>query len=276
VKTFIPFHTEVMAPGAEPTRWMLVLHGILGTGINFRGFARRLAAAHPSWGFVLVDLRMHGRSQDAPPPHTLEAAAEDLARLEEAVALPVRGVMGHSFGGKVALLHAQRSAVELDLVWVLDSPLGVRRQPSTAEAVLRMLHGFPRTFASREAFTEHVMAEGHDKGIAEWLAMNVRREGEVFRFGLDLDAIDALMRSYLATDLWPAVESPDSDCAIHAKEIHVAVADRSNAFDAADRARLRVAEASNPHLHAHLVENAGHWVHVDAPDALFAMVSASL
>ena len=34
--TFVPSHADVIAPvsapGAEPSRWMLVLHGILGSG----------------------------------------------------------------------------------------------------------------------------------------------------------------------------------------------------------------------------------------------------
>src|SRR5580692_7313306 len=103
---------------------MLVLHGILGSGNNFATIARRLAAACPAWGFALVDLRMHGQSQGAPPPHTIAAAAEDLGRLEEGLRSPVAGVMGHSFGGKVALAYAARAQHELDQVWVLDASPG--------------------------------------------------------------------------------------------------------------------------------------------------------
>jgi pimeloyl-ACP methyl ester carboxylesterase len=29
-------------------------------------------------------------------------------------------------------------------------------------------------------------------------------------------------------------------------------------------------------VHAHLIEGAGHWVHVDAPDVLFDQVAAAL
>src|ERR1700679_538748 len=121
MSSFVPSHARVTAPGAEPSRWMLVLHGILGSGANFRSFARRLAAARPDWGFVLVDLRMHGQSQEAPPPHTLAAAAEDLVRLGVELALPIAGVMGHSFGGKVALAYTGAAPRELEQVWVLDA-----------------------------------------------------------------------------------------------------------------------------------------------------------
>ena len=50
---------------------------------------RRISERCPSWSFVLVDLRAHGQSLDPPPPFTVEAAAEDLVRLEGASARTV-------------------------------------------------------------------------------------------------------------------------------------------------------------------------------------------
>ena len=81
---------------------MAFLHGILGSGANWRTFARRFVEAKPTWRAVLVDLRKHGASQDFPAPHTLVACADDLRALEKSIGR-FDGVLGHSFGGKVAL-----------------------------------------------------------------------------------------------------------------------------------------------------------------------------
>jgi pimeloyl-ACP methyl ester carboxylesterase len=254
---------------------MLVLHGILGSGTNFRGFARRLAVAHPAWGFVLPDLRMHGQSQGAPPPHTVAAAADDLVRLRERLGLPIEAVMGHSFGGKVALACVARAGRELEQVWVLDASPGARvGRSGMVEGVVRMLREIPDPLPSRERFVEIVTGYGYPAAIAEWLAMNVRRAADGFRLRLDLDAIEALLADYLATDLWPVLER-----AAGARAFHVVVAGRSEAWGAADRARLAALaqrDAREPRVRAHLIEDAGHWVHVDAPDALFALVSGAL
>src|SRR5687767_12064792 len=95
----------VLAPeGAAPRRWIMFLHGILGSGANWRSFAKGLLAACPGWGAVLVDLRMHGSSQGFAPPHTVAAAAADLASL--GLPGPLGAVVAHSFGGKVALAYA--------------------------------------------------------------------------------------------------------------------------------------------------------------------------
>jgi pimeloyl-ACP methyl ester carboxylesterase len=269
---FIPHHALVADAASAPSRWMLVLHGILGSGANFRSFARRLAAASPGWGFVLVDLRMHGQSLDAPPPHTVAAAAADLDRLGAALGLSIEGVMGHSFGGKVALAYAAARSRPLEQVWVLDASPGARRERAgETEAVVRMLRAVPQPLASRERFLEIMAAHGQPPAIAEWLAMNVRRAEDGFRFRLDLDAIAALLDDYVATDLWSVIERAEG-----ARAFHVVVAERSDALDAEDRARLAAIAQREPRVHVHVVAGAGHWVHVDAPDALFGLVRAAL
>lgn len=273
---FIVHHDVVTAPGASPDRLMLVLHGILGSGANWRTFARRLAAAHPSWGFVLVDLRAHGQSTAAPPPHTLTAAAEDLVRLGGALDRPVRGALGHSFGGKVALALAGIHPSPLDQVWVLDSQPGARLEELTSArtaAVVRMLEDMPKVLPSRDRFVEIVEERGHDRTFAAWLAMNLRRraEGEGYELRIDMAAIRALFESYYETDLWPVVERHE-----RARELIFVVGGRSEVLRPEDRQRLAEVAARSPGLTVHTMPEAGHWLHIDDPEGLFAIVSRGL
>ncbi|MEO7331518.1 MAG: alpha/beta fold hydrolase [Minicystis sp.] len=267
---FLVHHALVTAPGASPTRHLLMLHGILGSGVNLRSFARRLAVAHPAWGFVLADLRMHGLSQGAPPPHTVERAAEDLLHLDAHLPRPIDAVLGHSFGGKVALAYVAKRRGELDHAFLLDA--SPSRKPhggddETSAKVLRMLRALPDPIPSRERFFALVAEHGFPRSIAEWLAMNVRQGEKGLHFSLDLDAIGALLADYFAVDLWPVLEEPG-----HARAFHVVLGGLSTTVDEASRARL----AALPWIDTTVIEGAGHWLHVDAPDALFAVVSRAL
>ena len=105
--SFVPAYSVVKGASATGEHVAFVLHGILGSGRNWRTFARRLAARAPAWTFVLFDLRHHGDSGAPPPPHTLDAVADDLAALAAEVGRP-QVVIGHSFGGKVAACYAGR------------------------------------------------------------------------------------------------------------------------------------------------------------------------
>ena len=270
-------HAVVTAEGAAPTRYILFLHGILGSGGNWRTFARRLVAARPSWGAVLVDLRLHGASQGFPPPHTLAACAEDLERLEAELGLPVAAVLGHSFGGKVALEYAARRP-DLEIAWILDSSPGARPDARGSEStvrIVRLLETVPERFARRDEFIDWVVAHGTDRALAMWLAMNVRAapDGNGYVLRVDLPALRALLDDYFARDEWPVIERAVARSS--KTRFHLVVGGRSSVLDAAELEHAERLAAEGDRVSLYVIPEAGHWLHVDAPDALFDLVAAA-
>lgn len=261
-------HATVNAPGASPDRACLVLHGILGSKTNWRTLAKRFVAALPSWSFVLVDLRKHGASQDLAPPHTLAAAVDDLVALAPALGLPVRGVLGHSFGGKVALALAEETPSLSHLV-VVDSNPGAQPDRHGSEASLRALDtldAIGRDWASREDFLRAVMEHGHDRDMAAWLAMNLEHAEKGFRLRVEVPLIRGLLDGYFERDLWNVVEAPAPG-----RRTGFILGGNSPVMNAAERARLDAAAARGA-CEVIVAEGAGHWVHVDAPDVTTAGV----
>lgn len=265
-------HAIVTAPGSAPTRACLVLHGILGSKTNWRSLARRFAEALPDWSFVLVDLREHGASRGMGPPHTLAAAARDLGDLAADLALPVRGVLGHSFGAKVALAHAGE-APSLTHLAVVDANPGARPDGRGSEASLRALDTLDAigpSWPTREAFLAAVVAAGHDRPTAAWLAMNLEHADEGFRLRVDVAAVRSLLEGYFHTDLWPVVEAAPSG-----RRTTFILGGDSGVMDPPELARLD-AVAARGGCEVVVVPGAGHWVHVDAPDATVAAVTRAL
>jgi pimeloyl-ACP methyl ester carboxylesterase len=253
---------------------MLFVHGILGTKANWRGIARRFVAGRPGWGAILIDLREHGESLGLAAPHTLAAAANDVAELDRALELPVGGALGHSFGGKVVLQWLRGRGGQPTEAWVIDASPSARAPDDDATetaGVLNTLNALPRDWPSRDAFVSAVTRAGQPAGIAEWLAMNlVRTEDGGREFGPDLETIRALLEDYAKTDLWTVVESPPLPTTLD-----VVIGERSTAFSAADRSRIEEIARRNPRVSSHLVAGAGHWVHVEAPGALVARLTSA-
>jgi esterase len=274
---FVLAHDTVAADPAAVRGWLLMLHGIYGSGANWRSVARKLTDRRPEWGAVLVDLRMHGDSQDAPPPHTLEAAAGDLDAVAAAVPGPVRAVCGHSFGGKVALRYRAGAPDSLLQTWMLDAspsarPGAMDEPDNTVAAVLRMLEELPERFADRDQLVAEVTGRGWPRMLGNWLAMNLEPEGEGMRMRLDTGAMRALLASYYELDLWPAVEDPGAP-----GELRVVIAGDSTAVSADDRERFAEVEtASGGRVRAHLLEGLGHWLHVEAPDRVIDLLAGEL
>jgi pimeloyl-ACP methyl ester carboxylesterase len=265
-------HTRVTAAGGQPTRWVVVLHGLLGRGSNWRSFARRLVTAAPAWGGVLVDLRLHGESQGFPGPHTVEAAAGDLDAVAEGLPGPVEAVVGHSLGGKVAMAWAARRQ-GLGPVAVLDASPSPRLQGRGSEStqeVLAVLRRLPPVVASREAFVERVVAAGQSPPIAQWLAMNLKTVEGGMSLAVDLEGMEALLRDVFRRDDWAVVESPPPGV-----RFDFVLGGRSMTVDAEARARLeRLAAAGRIGLT--VLPDAGHWVHVDDPEGTLQAVSRAL
>lgn len=264
---FVPHHLEVCAPGVTPARAALVVHGILGSAANWRSFVRKLVDTDPvaaTFRWVLVDLRNHGDSLGAPPPHTVRACAEDLSALEQALGLPFALSFGHSFGGKVALAHAAL-APALQGVWVLDTPLGLEPVDdplarSEVGRVMALLDTIPEPLPGRAELQARLEAAGLSRALAQWMTTNVRGTADTgYRWRFDLGGCKALIADYFALDAWPIARA-----LAHRMAVHCVRGGRSDRFSVVELAQL---EAS-PFIASHLLPSAGHWLHVDDPDGL--------
>eukprot|EP00960_Hanusia_phi_P061592 764885-Hanusia_phi.AAC.3 len=105
-----------------------ILHGILGNGRNWLPFARAMVRRLPDWQFLLLDLRGHGESvAPVQERHTLRCCARDVEVLGERLGRAADVVIGHSFGGKVAMDLLSFACQPPKTTWVLDS--WMRRMP---------------------------------------------------------------------------------------------------------------------------------------------------
>ena len=254
-----PLRTETVGTGPR-IAWFL--HGIFGQGRNWRSFAVKWLSNNPDFRAVLPDLRGHGGSLGAAPPHNLATCAADL----EALPAPDL-VVGHSFGGKVALTWAALRQFQGNLV-IVDAPPGVvPMDRATTEAdprhVLTLLRSAPNDRAAARA---HLLAAGLGPVVVDWLLLSLQREGNGWEWQYDLDAIHGLLNSYFTTNCWPALDLPRSPPAI------LVIAGRGGRWTAEELSHAGLCPGVRPVM----LPSAGHWVHVDAPDALRSVLDAAV
>lgn len=269
-------HTFVTAPEANPHQWILFLHGILGSGSNLRRLAKAVVTSQPSWGAILVDLRMHGQSQHMSPPHSLESASHDVDAFIFNIERPIRGIVGHSFGGKVALHCIQQHRDIFSRAFILDANPGMISCVSTdflsTPNVLKTLQRLPTLFASRQVLIQEIESNGYTHSIAQWLAMNYETIDNGVRLRLNLDAIEQMLNDYCKQDLWSVVELhlPNGD-------MHFILGAQSTTLSNADRTRLNQIHQKSPNkFQVHSIAQAGHWVHIDAPHEVETILTQSL
>lgn len=263
-------HSRVTAPGVTPERWIFVLHGIYGRGRNWASIARRLADTRPEWGSVLVDLRHHGESMGFEGPHTLEESAADLGRLAAELGVAPAAVLGHSFGGKVALRFARDAPAGLRQVWVIDSTPETREPSGSAWGMIRIIRGMPDRFASRAEFVDRLAEHGYAPPVGQWMAMNLEPTDDGFRWRIDFDVMEALLRDFFRTDLWSVVEDPPAGV-----EVHLVKAEESSVLTEDAAERIGAAGRGNGRAFLHRVAG-GHWVNTENPEAVLGLLTEGL
>jgi pimeloyl-ACP methyl ester carboxylesterase len=253
-----------VASSDATTRNLVMLHGIYGRGRNWQAVARAVVNARPEIACWLVDLPHHGGSGPGRHGDTVRGLATDVLEWAEHTSVPLHVVLGHSYGGKVALAMAERLRGSAIQVWVIDSTPDVKAPAGSAWDMLQAVRALPPRFASRDEAQAGLRAHGYEVAVAQWMTTNLVRDGDGFRWQLDFDAMERLLLDFFATSMWPVLESPDP-----AHAIHILKATESNAI-AADTLD-RIAAATGPHVHLHEREG-GHWIHAERPDVVTSLL----
>jgi pimeloyl-ACP methyl ester carboxylesterase len=94
----IRLHYLVRGDGPRP---VIYLHWMGGQTSYWTILWERMAS--DAWQHVAVDFRGHGKSDPRPSSFTAERLARDVLQVADALALREFALVGHSFGGKIAL-----------------------------------------------------------------------------------------------------------------------------------------------------------------------------
>ena len=158
------YRTFDAAHGAEAEPTIVLLHATLSASIQLVGLARLLAARGP---VLSLDRRGSGESRaDAPRPLDVAVHVADVAALLDAEGVAAAILVGHSFGGVVALEAAARLPGRVRAVVAWEPPYGPLADGPTRAA-----------FAAVAAATERAHATGGGTAAAATFLAGVAGDG---------------------------------------------------------------------------------------------------
>lgn len=241
-----------------------MLHGIYGRGRNWQAIARGVTTARPEYACWLVDLPHHGDSGPGAHGDTVWGLAADVENWLNAEGIVADAILGHSYGGKVALALAARVRAAALQVWVIDSTPEVKPPSGSAWNMLGIVRGLPDRFRSRDDLVAVLVRAGFPLGVGQWMATNLVRDGDGLVWRLDFDAMERLLHDFFTTDLWSVVESPAAGL-----DLHFLKGSTSSAISRDAVRRIEAVSGDRVHLHH---RDGGHWIHAEAPDVVTALL----
>jgi hypothetical protein len=155
-------------------------------------------------------------------------------------------------------------------VWVVDSPLGTREPAGSAWEVLQFVRTLPDRYDSRDALVAAMVAHGYAPGLGQWMAMNLERSDDGFRWRLDWEGVEEMLRDYHVTDVWGLIEMPAEGL-----DLHFIKAKQSNAISGEAVRRLGEAESNSGRVHLHEIDGS-HWINVDNPAGVEGLLESHL
>jgi esterase len=238
-----------------------ILHGLFGAGRNWTTIARRLAT---HFQIVAFDLRNHGASPWAPTMDYAEMA-EDVHAAMLARGHPEYMLIGHSMGGKIAMVLALAHPAAVERLLVVDiAPVAY---PVPYLAYVRAMRALDLGAIIRRSDADVLLADTiRDPAERSFLLQSLVFGDERPCWRLNLEALETALPTLASFPSFP----PNSSYAGPALFI-------GGGKSLALRPRHESAiKAFFPQAIVAMIEDAGHWVHAERPEAFLALVGPFL
>lgn len=175
-------HSVVIGSG-EP---LIILHGFLGMGDNWKTLANRFSA---DYQVHVVDQRNHGRSFHD-EDFSYEFMVEDLLHYLEVKGLSKVNILGHSMGGKTAMLFAVEHNDKVNKMIVAD--IAPKFYPPHHQYILDALNEVNfEQLSSRTEIDAILKKHIPEIGIRQFLLKNVyRKEKDHFAYRFNLEVLE--------------------------------------------------------------------------------------
>ena len=234
---------------------LLILHGLFGSSDNWGTLGKEFSKNNSVY---LIDLRNHGRS-----PHSNEMTYSDMANdlleliKDEKIISPT--ILGHSMGGKVALMFAKNYPEYLEKLIVAD--IGLKAYPMHHEEILNGLNSIDLELTkSRSQAQEVIKKHISSLGIQQFLLKNLYwiEKGKL-AWRMNLKQIEINIEEIL-------------------KEINIENSKLNTLFLRGEMSNYILKEdfqdikAAFPNGEIKTIKNVGHWLHAENPNEFYKLV----
>lgn len=235
---------------------IIILHGLFGTLDNWQTIAKKLAE---HYSVYIIDQRNHGRSPHV-PELSYSLMADDLAEFMEQNWIYEAHIIGHSMGGKVAMQFALNYADMVNKLIVVD--IGTEKNEPGHQLIFEALLGLElNQLKSRKDADEKMQSKIKDFGVRQFLLKNLTRNKEgSYQWKMNLGVIHENYENIL--DEVFGDEPFDRHCLFI----------KGGNSDYILEGDLNVIKQKFPIAELVTIENAGHWVHAEAPEVLLSTV----
>lgn len=243
-------HSKILGEGSP----LLILHGFLGMADNWK----TLGSKYAENGFQvhLVDLRNHGRSFHS-DEFSYELMVEDVLNYIRSKNLKKVNILGHSMGGKVAMLFAVSHSDKVERLLVAD--IAPKFYPAHHHRIIEGLNALDFTAISSRGEADEKLAEYlSDWGVRQFLLKNL--------YWKTKQQLDLRINLKVLSNAQEEIGEPlPSNNTFQGKTLFLR-GSKSEYIHPDDKSDIL---NYFPSAHIETIDNAGHWLHAENPKQFF-------
>lgn len=228
---------------------LVILHGLFGFSDNWQTHAKKLSSY---FKVILVDLRNHGHSPWS-DDFSYHLMVEDVSELLTSLHIQKCILLGHSMGGKVAMHFAQKYPEKLEKLIVVD--IGIKSYPMHHQHILEGIHAVNTDQLSNRKEAEEILEQHIESdGVRQFLLKNLywKEKGQL-AWRMNIKVLEDQMSEILSGVPEKIVKTPT---VFIRGELSNYILDED----------FQEIQDVFPDSDILTIENAGHWVHAEAPE----------
>ncbi|KAJ8984150.1 hypothetical protein NQ317_017801 [Molorchus minor] len=242
----------------QPTN-LIVLHGLLGSKNNWNSFCKKYHE-HSKRKVVAIDIRNHGESPHT-KDHSYDAIAIDLKRFLDKNNLQKVNFLGHSMGGRGAMLFTLKYPELVEKLIVADiSPITTSPGFNRTPELLLALKNFelPKNVSfleARQSVRDMLMPLLKHKAVLSFLLTNLVQKSNgsyAWRFN-----INSILNNFDNISTFPEVHN-----SVFEGPVLFVGGSKSDYIQKSDFPKI---VKLFPKAELKFIEGAGHWVHSEKP-----------
>jgi esterase len=254
---------------------LIILHGLYGSSDNWVTIARKLSSHYTIY---LVDQRNHGRSPHS-SEHTFEGMAADVDELMTSENIEKAYILGHSMGGKTAMLFAALHPDKLLGLIIVDIYPGgyaelLQHSPQVIahlNIVTTMLSIDMNDFSKRADIETELAKTIKDLSVRQFIMKNLHRNPDnTFSWKLNISVISKAL---------PLIMGPiPLNKILDFKTLTLFPVLFMKGEHSSYIGPNQIAEIKKyfPKAQIQTIAGAGHWVHADNPDQFMLVLEEFL
>ena len=254
----IRFEENTQLFNTDKINTLFIFHGLYGRGKNWQSYAKKISE-NDEITVITVDLRNHGENNFKKNMSYI-LMMEDIIHLFNYLKIKKTNLLGHSMGGKLAMLIALLKPKYVNKLIIADiAPINY---PNDNQNIIDALCNLDLNLVKNRNHADELLSNKIEKKfLRSFLLQNLKLINGTYKWSINLTAIKKTMnvlRSFPTLDRNYKVDTK-SLCIYGQKSEYI------------NKTHFQIFKNYFSNILFHKINNAGHFLHVESPDEFYGV-----